>query len=133
MFSFKLFPSSKIDFWQFLKLQKIDFGHKIFFVKLIYSISRVSLAWTFLNLLAHCVQVYFFYTTQVFYTVQKNQYFCLNKKNFFFSGCARGVYNNCIHVTNVKAKSRQIFRSPDAKSHQLDSQLCQNNVDFRHR
>ena len=28
--SFKLFPSSKIDFWPFLKLQKIDFGQKIF-------------------------------------------------------------------------------------------------------
>ena len=25
--SFKLFPSSKIDFWPFLKLQKTDFGH----------------------------------------------------------------------------------------------------------
>ena len=32
---FKLFPSSKIDFWPFLKLQKMEFGRKIFFVKLI--------------------------------------------------------------------------------------------------
>ena len=28
--SFKLFPSSKIDFWSFLKLQKIEFGLKKF-------------------------------------------------------------------------------------------------------
>ena len=26
--SFKLFPSSKIDFWPFLKLQKMEFGQK---------------------------------------------------------------------------------------------------------
>ena len=28
---FKVFPSSKIDFWPFLKLQKMDFGQKKFF------------------------------------------------------------------------------------------------------
>ena len=28
--SFKLFPSSKIDFWPFFKLQKMDFGQKKF-------------------------------------------------------------------------------------------------------
>ena len=28
--SFKLFPSSKIDFWPFLKLQKMEFGQKKF-------------------------------------------------------------------------------------------------------
>ena len=28
--SFKLFPSSKNDFWPFLKLQKMEFGQKIF-------------------------------------------------------------------------------------------------------
>ena len=28
--SFKLFPSSKIDFWPFLKLQKMEFRQKIF-------------------------------------------------------------------------------------------------------
>ena len=28
--SFKLFPSSKIDFWPFLKLQKMEFGQKNF-------------------------------------------------------------------------------------------------------
>ena len=39
--SFKLFPSSKIDFWPFLKLQKMEFGQKNFFVKLIYLISQV--------------------------------------------------------------------------------------------
>ena len=53
--SFKLFPSSKIDFWPILKLQKkMDLEVKNFFVKLIYLISRVFLAWTFLNILAHC-------------------------------------------------------------------------------
>ena len=35
--SFKNFPSSKINFWPFLKYQKMDF----FFVKVIYLISRV--------------------------------------------------------------------------------------------
>ena len=38
--SFKHFPSSKIDFWPFLKLQKMEFGQKNC-VKLIYLISRV--------------------------------------------------------------------------------------------
>ena len=37
---FKLFLSSKIDFWPFLKFEIF------FFVKLIYLISRVFLAWT---------------------------------------------------------------------------------------
>ena len=43
--SFKLFPSSKIDFGHFWNCKKW---------KLIYLISRVFLAWTFLNFLAHC-------------------------------------------------------------------------------
>ena len=34
--SFKLFPSSKIDFWPFLKSQKMKFCPNFFFVKLIY-------------------------------------------------------------------------------------------------
>ena len=51
IFSFKLFPSSKIDFWLFLKLPKMDF------VKLIYLILRDFLDWSFLNLLAHCVKL----------------------------------------------------------------------------
>ena len=55
--SFKLFPSSKIDFWPFLKLQKMEFGKKKKFVKLIYLISRVFLAWTFLIFLAHCEMI----------------------------------------------------------------------------
>ena len=50
-------PSSINDFWPFMKFQKMEFGQKIFFVKLIYLISRVCLAWTFLNFLAHCVAV----------------------------------------------------------------------------
>ena len=37
------FPVQKIDFWPFLKLQKMDFGQKKF-VKLIYLIPRVFLA-----------------------------------------------------------------------------------------
>ena len=28
--SFQVFPSSKIEFWPFLTLQKMDFGQKIF-------------------------------------------------------------------------------------------------------
>ena len=40
MCSFKLFSSSKIVFWPFLKLQKMEFGEKNF-VKPIYLISRV--------------------------------------------------------------------------------------------
>ena len=48
----KHFASSKNDFWPYLKWQKMEFGQKNF-VKLIYSISRVFLAWTVLNFLAH--------------------------------------------------------------------------------
>ena len=29
--SFKLFPRSKVDFWPFLKLQKMELGQKKFF------------------------------------------------------------------------------------------------------
>jgi len=53
---FKLFPISKMDFCPFLKLQKMEFGQD-FFVKWIYLISRIFLAWTFFNFLAHCVPV----------------------------------------------------------------------------
>ena len=52
--SFKLFPSSKIEFWPFLKLQKMEVGQKKFSAKLIYLIWRVFLAWTFLNFLTYC-------------------------------------------------------------------------------
>ena len=34
-------PNPKIDFWPFWKWQKMEFGQKNFFVKLIYLISRV--------------------------------------------------------------------------------------------
>ena len=41
--NFFLFPSSKVVFWPFLKLQKMEFGQKKF-VKLIYLISQIFLA-----------------------------------------------------------------------------------------
>ena len=45
IFNFKLFPSSKIDFWPFLKWQKMELN---------YLISRLFwAAWTFSNFLAH--------------------------------------------------------------------------------
>ena len=34
IFSFELFPSSKIDFWPFLKLQKMEFGQKKIFCEI---------------------------------------------------------------------------------------------------
>ena len=37
------------------EIAKNGIGSKKYFVKLIYLISRVFLAWTFLNFLAHCV------------------------------------------------------------------------------
>ena len=43
-----IFPVQKIDFRPFLKLQKNGIWSKICFVKLIYLISGVCLAWTFL-------------------------------------------------------------------------------------
>ena len=39
--SFELFPSSKMDFWPFLKLQKMEFGQKNFFVKLICATEKI--------------------------------------------------------------------------------------------
>ena len=42
-----------MDFWPFLKLQKMESGRKKFH-EIDYLISRVFLAWTFLNFLAHC-------------------------------------------------------------------------------
>ena len=35
---FQLFLNSNLDFWPFLKWQKMEFGQKFFFVKLIYLI-----------------------------------------------------------------------------------------------
>ena len=49
------FLVQKLIFGHFLKLQKMEFGRKFFFMKLIYLISRVFLAWTFFNFLAHTV------------------------------------------------------------------------------
>ena len=58
--SFKLFPSSKIDFWPFLK-----FAINKFFVKLIFLISQVFLPWPFLifwptvRQKSNCIAYYF--------------------------------------------------------------------------
>ena len=54
--SFKIFPSSKIDFWPFLKWQKMDFSQKKFFFREIALFDfTIFLAWTFFNFLSHCV------------------------------------------------------------------------------
>ena len=45
--NFKLFASSKIDFWSFWNCKKWNLVKKLF-IKLIYLISWVFLAWTFL-------------------------------------------------------------------------------------
>ena len=51
--SFKLFSSWKIDFWPFLKWQKMKFGQKKFLeIDLLHFTS--FFAWTVLNFLAHC-------------------------------------------------------------------------------
>ena len=52
--SLKHFSSSKIDFWLFLKLRKMEFGQKKFVVKLIYLTSWIFLAWTFFKGHQHC-------------------------------------------------------------------------------
>ena len=44
---------SKIDFWSFLKLQKMEFGQKKFHDIDLFEFMSF-LAWTFLNFLAHC-------------------------------------------------------------------------------
>ena len=53
-----VFPGSKIDFWPFLKLQKMEFGQKKFHEIDLLDFMRVFLAWTFLIFLAHCAWVY---------------------------------------------------------------------------
>ena len=52
--SFKFSPTSKIDFLAIFEIAKNGIWWKNFFMKLIYLISRVFLAWTFLNFLAYC-------------------------------------------------------------------------------
>ena len=47
IFSFKLFPSSKTDFWPFLKLQKMDFGQKKFREIDLVDFTSFCLAWIF--------------------------------------------------------------------------------------
>ena len=47
-------PSSKIDFWPFLKLQKMEFGKKKFREINLFDLMSF-LAGTFSNFLAHCV------------------------------------------------------------------------------
>ena len=55
---FKLFPSSKIDFWPFLKFQKMEFGQeKISWTWFIW-FHEFFLAWTFFNFLAHYESTY---------------------------------------------------------------------------
>ena len=50
-----VFPSSKIDFWPYLKLQKMEFGQKkIIRVIDLFDFTSFFFAWTFLNFLAHC-------------------------------------------------------------------------------
>ena len=55
--SFEIFPSSKIDFWPFFKLQKMEIGKKNFFVRLKILLFHEFFfgAWTFFNFLAHYV------------------------------------------------------------------------------
>ena len=61
--SFKLFPSSKIDFLAIFEIAKMQFGEKyFFFVKLI---SRVFLDWTFFDYLAHYVFIYFIFSINI--------------------------------------------------------------------
>ena len=45
--SFKLFSSSKIDFWPFLKLQKMEFGQKNFREIDLFDFTSFFLAWTY--------------------------------------------------------------------------------------
>ena len=75
--SFKLFPSSKIDFWPFLKLQKWNSAkknnswnwfiwfHKFFwpglFLNFLAHCAAVFLNCTFFEFLAHCVYYLFVY------------------------------------------------------------------------
>ena len=49
----KFSPSSKIDFWPFLKLQKMEFGKKKIREIDLFDFTSF-LACTFLNILAHC-------------------------------------------------------------------------------
>ena len=49
------FPVQKLIFGHFWNGKKWNWVKKMFFVKLIHLISRVFLAWTFLNFLARCV------------------------------------------------------------------------------
>ena len=50
-----IFSTSKIDFWSFLKWQKMDVGQKIFFCE-IDLFDFTSFFWLdFFNFLAHCV------------------------------------------------------------------------------
>ena len=50
----KLFPSSKIDFWPFLKLQKMKFGPKKFREIDLFD-SMIFFGLIYLNFLAQCV------------------------------------------------------------------------------
>ena len=85
--SLKVFPSSKIDFWAFLKLQKMEFGGNIFFVKLIYLISRVFLAWTFFNFLAYCENCsWFFVKENSIFRIRSSPTHCFfNQKSTFWN------------------------------------------------
>ena len=55
LWHFKLFRSSKIDFWPFLKLQKMEFAQYFFFREIDLFDFTSFLAWTILNFLARYV------------------------------------------------------------------------------
>ena len=56
--SFKLFYSSKMDFWPFLKLEKMEFGQKQICEIDLFDFTSF-LAWTFLNFLSQYISMYF--------------------------------------------------------------------------
>ena len=90
--SFNLFPSSKIDFWSFLKLQKMEFGQKKF-VKLIY-----------FQFLAHCAAAearcdVVLKTTWPFHSprpsyMQKKNYWMTLLRSFLRSKCWSSTLKN---------------------------------------
>ena len=87
--SFKLFPSPKIDFWPFLKLEKMDFGKKKFRQIGSFHFTSFFLPWTFLNFLAHSVITHYIqnHINPIFNQLRLSK--CLNAK---VSNCVWQVF-----------------------------------------
>ena len=109
-----VFPGAKIDFWPFFKLQKWNLVKKIFFVKLMYLISRVFF-WLGLVLI--------FWPTTV---IKDSKYLpynlrnaCHNKIHFRLEDHNKGVHHKPVPLLHPKYEQMSAKTLPVLHHHRI--------------